>query len=159
MFTCSYFHVYLFSKFSKIVSISQAMFMYNKFFITYMSEVAQLCLTLSDPMDCGLPGSSVHGIFQARVLEWVAISFSRGSSWPRDWTQVSCIVGKCLYSQANSFIYLGNILPNQNEALLIENVTMMLTWLISLMSDRSKVKVGIPLVWRLKERWLFFTIE
>ena len=43
------------------------------------SEVAQLCPTLYDPMDCSLPGSSVHGIFQARVLEWVAISFSRGS--------------------------------------------------------------------------------
>ena len=41
------------------------------------SEVAQLCPTLSDPMDCSLPGSSVHGIFQARVLEWVAIAFSK----------------------------------------------------------------------------------
>ena len=41
------------------------------------SEVAQLCLTLHDPMDCSLPGSSVHGIFQARVLEWVAIAFSK----------------------------------------------------------------------------------
>ena len=41
------------------------------------SEVAQSCLTLSDPMDCSLPGSSIHGIFQARILEWVAISFSR----------------------------------------------------------------------------------
>ena len=41
------------------------------------SEVAQLCPTLSDPMDCNLPGSSVHGIFQARVLEWVAIAFSQ----------------------------------------------------------------------------------
>ena len=40
------------------------------------SEVAQLCPTLSDPMDCGLPGSSIHGIFQARVLEWSAIAFS-----------------------------------------------------------------------------------
>ena len=43
-------------------------------------------------MDCSLSGSSVHGIFQARVLEWVAISFSRRSFWPRDWTQVSCTV-------------------------------------------------------------------
>ena len=42
------------------------------------SEVAQLCLTLRDPMDCSLPGSSIHGIFQARVLEWVAIAFSDG---------------------------------------------------------------------------------
>ena len=59
------------------------------------SEVAQSCPTLCDPMDWGLPGFSVHGIFQARVLEWVAISFSRGSSWPRDRTQVSGIVGRC----------------------------------------------------------------
>ena len=44
------------------------------------NEVAQSCLTLCDPMDCSLPGSSVHGIFQARILGWVAISFSRGSS-------------------------------------------------------------------------------
>ena len=44
------------------------------------SEVAQSCLTLGDPMDCGLPGSSVHGIFQARILEWVAISSSKGIS-------------------------------------------------------------------------------
>ena len=46
-------------------------------------------------MDCSLPGSSVWGIFQARVLEWVAISFSRGSSQPRDWTWVSHIAGRC----------------------------------------------------------------
>ena len=58
------------------------------------SEVVYLCPTLCDPMDCSLPGSTVHGIFQARVLEWVAISFSRRSSLLRDWTQVSCIVGR-----------------------------------------------------------------
>ena len=57
--------------------------------------VAQLCLTLRDLIDCSSPGSSVHGILQARILEWVAISFSRGSSQPRDWTQVSCITGRC----------------------------------------------------------------
>ena len=50
------------------------------------SEVLQSCLTLCDPMDCSLPGSSVHGIYQARVLEWIAASFSRGSSVPRDQT-------------------------------------------------------------------------
>ena len=59
------------------------------------SEVTQSCLTLCDPIDCSLPGSSVHGIFQARVLEWVAISFSRGSSQPKNRTQVSCITGRC----------------------------------------------------------------
>ena len=45
------------------------------------SEVAQSCPTLSDPMDCSLLGSSIHGIFQARVLEWGAIAFSKGKSW------------------------------------------------------------------------------
>ena len=59
------------------------------------SEVAQSCLTLCNPGDCSLPGFSIHGIFQARVLEWVAISFSRGFSRPRDRTRVSCIVGRC----------------------------------------------------------------
>ena len=58
------------------------------------SEVAQSCPTLSDPMDCSPPGSSVHGVFQARVLEWGAISFSRGSSPPRDWNRVSRLVGR-----------------------------------------------------------------
>ena len=51
------------------------------------------CVRLFVTMNCSLPGSSVHGIFQARVLEWVAISFSRGSSRPRDWTLVSRTVG------------------------------------------------------------------
>ena len=58
-------------------------------------EVVQSCPTLCDPMDCSLPGSSVHGILQARILEWVTISFSRGSSQPRDRTQVSRIGGRC----------------------------------------------------------------
>ena len=57
--------------------------------------VAQSCLTLYHPMDCSpLSGSSVHGILQARILELVAFPFSRGSSWPRDWTLVSCIAGR-----------------------------------------------------------------
>ena len=47
--------------------------------------------TLCNPMDCNPPGSSVHGIFQARIQEWVAISFSRGSSWPREWNHSSCL--------------------------------------------------------------------
>ena len=59
--------------------------------------VAQLCLTLCDPMDSSPPGSSDHGISQARILEWVAISFSRGSSHPRDQTWVSFIGRQMLY--------------------------------------------------------------
>ena len=57
--------------------------------------VVQLCPTLQ-PMDCSLTGSSVHGILQARILEWVALPFSRESSQPRDKTQVSCIAGRLL---------------------------------------------------------------
>ena len=53
---------------------------------------AQLCPTLGDPMDCIPPGSAANGVFQARVLEWVAISSSRRSSWPRDWTCVLCLL-------------------------------------------------------------------
>ena len=62
------------------------------------SEVAQSCRTLCNPMDCSPPGSSIHRIFQARVLEWGAISFSRGSSQSRDQTRVSRIVGRCFCS-------------------------------------------------------------
>ena len=72
-------------------------FLFQCMKVKIQSEVAQSCLTLRDSMDCSLPGSSVHGIFQARVLEWVVIPFSRGSSQPRDLTCVSCIGGWILY--------------------------------------------------------------
>ena len=71
-------------------------------------SVAQSCMTLCDAMDCSPPGSSVHGIPQARILEWVAISSSRGSSGPRDRTRISCI--HPLYWQVDSLplSYLGS---------------------------------------------------
>ena len=59
------------------------------------NEVTQSCPTPCDPTNCSPPGSSIHGIFPARILEWVAISISRGSSQPRDRTRVSRIVGRC----------------------------------------------------------------
>ena len=58
------------------------------------SLVTQLCPTLFNPMNCSLPGSFVHGILQTRILEWDAIFFSRGSSWPRDRAWVSYIAGR-----------------------------------------------------------------
>ena len=63
------------------------------------SEVSQLCPTLCDPVDYSPPGSSVHGILQARILEWVAISFSRGSYGPRDRIQVSALWADALTSE------------------------------------------------------------
>ena len=59
-----------------------------------MCSVSESCLTLCDPVDCAPPGSSVHGILQARILEWVAMPSSRGASRPGDPTQVSLIAGK-----------------------------------------------------------------
>ena len=59
-------------------------------YVCMRAKSLQLCLTLCNPMDCSPSGSSVHGILQVRILEWVAISFPRGSSLPRDWTRVSC---------------------------------------------------------------------
>ena len=56
--------------------------------------VTQSCPTLCNPVDCGPPGSAVHGILQARILEWVASSLSRISSWPRNRTRVSIIAGR-----------------------------------------------------------------
>ena len=67
------------------------------------SEVAQSCPTHSDPMDCSLPGSSVHGIFQARVLEWVAIAFSNDKPRQRIKKQRHCFADKGPYSQAMVF--------------------------------------------------------
>ena len=69
--------------------------------------VAQSCPTPCDPMDCSPPGSSVHEIFQARILEWAAISFSRWSSQPRDQTQVSRTAGlspQFLFTPSSLFI-------------------------------------------------------
>ena len=62
-------------------------------------KVAQSCLTFCDPMDRSIPGFSVLGILQARILKWVAVPFSRGSSQPRYQTQVSCIEGDSLPSE------------------------------------------------------------
>ena len=96
--------------------------------------VSQSCLTLCSPMDCSPPGSSVHGIFQARLLEWDAISYSRGSSWPRDqadslplsllWSpvslgtalnlEISLRIDNCVFQSMNMInvfiFYLGSIL-------------------------------------------------
>ena len=62
-------------------------------------KVAQSCLTLCDPMDCNLPGSSVHGDSEASMLQWIAMPSSRGSSLPRDRTQISCTVGRFFTSE------------------------------------------------------------
>ena len=79
MYICVCIYIYIYSIMCKIDSQC-----------IHTCTVAQLCPTLSNPMVCSPPGSSVHGIIPARILEWVAISSSRGSSPPRDQTSVSC---------------------------------------------------------------------
>ena len=73
------------------------------------SEIAQSCPTLSDPMDCSLPGSSVHGIFQARVLEWGAIAFSQFSLWDRKKSDIikRVTLSQCILvlSQFSSYVF------------------------------------------------------
>ena len=89
--------------------------------VLYLSELCQsflkpqvksfqLCPTLCNPMDYSLPGSSVCGIFQARILEWVAISFSRGSSWPKDQTHVSYVscIGRWVFTISATWEALWN---------------------------------------------------
>ena len=76
--------------------------------------VSQSCPTLCNPMDCSPPGSSVHEIFQTRILEWVAISFSRGSSQPRDQTQVFCTAGRFFTNWATREA-LGSITTNKTS--------------------------------------------
>ena len=75
----------------------------------------QLCGTLCDPMDCSPPGSSVHRILQARILEWVALPFSRGSSLPRDWTCVSYVscTGKLVFFFF--FLFVVNFVIHWNK--------------------------------------------
>ena len=73
--------------------------------LSFSESVAHSVLSNSlRPHGLQLPGSLAHGIFQARILEWVAICHSRGSSWPRDWTYVSCIGRQILYLQGHLYV-------------------------------------------------------
>ena len=103
------------------------------------SEVAQSCLTLCDPMDCSLSGSSIHGIFQARVLEWTAISFSRGSSRPRNQTWVSRIAGRCftVWATREAHAWLGNF-----YFFLLRTEVIFSIWNKNWRTDRSHVFYG-----------------
>ena len=95
--------LYFFALFTRegfLVSPCYSLYIVPNMLCMCARSVAQSCLTLCNPMHCSPPGSSVHGVFQARILEWVAISYSIGSSWSRDWTHVSwvsCIVSQILY--------------------------------------------------------------
>ena len=90
--------------------------------------VAQSYLTLCDQSDCSPPGFSVHGILQVRILEWVAISSSRGSSWLRDWSHISCIGRWILYHwatwEALSAYYVQRIVIISVDSALEQNYSL-----------------------------------
>ena len=85
------------------------------------AKLLQSCLTLCDPMKCGWPGSSLHGIVQARTLEWIAVTISRGSSWPESQNNISyfsCIGSQVLYTTSSDMVisyYIMKILKTYNE--------------------------------------------
>ena len=123
------------------------------------SEVVQSCPTLCDPMDYSPLGSSVHGIFQARILEWVSISFSRGSSWPRDRTQVSCIAGRRFTNWATREAHLdveGVIISHFAEGktgsggeMSTETVQLRPSWNPSILTGKIKALSEVEGIWRL----------
>ena len=86
--------------------------------VIYLCSVSQSCPPLWNPMNCSPPGSSVHGIFQGRIPEWVAIFYSRGSSWPRDRNCVFCIscIGRWILHHCATweaqYIYINIVLSN-----------------------------------------------
>ena len=115
------------------------------------TEVAQLCLTLCDPVDCSLPGSSDHGILQARIPRWVAISFSRGSSQPRDQTPVSHIGGRRFNLWAHPCHFLQSIILGMISDVLMHDC-LIITYItdctsVHLHQTVSSTRIGPVSVW------------
>ena len=114
-------------------------------------SVAKSCLTLRHPMDCSPLRSLVHGILQARVLEGVAISSSRGSSRPRDWTHVSCIGRQILYYRATWEAKVSSgaahkifLAPGVRERMLswtapVSDIICYILWLYACVLGRSRI--------------------
>ena len=99
-------------------------YIYEIIYIYIYTNMLSRVWLFCDPMDCCLPGSSVHGIFQARILKWFAISYSRGSSWPRNWNHVSCVscIGRqilyhCVTWEVHMYVCVCVYIYEYNESL------------------------------------------
>ena len=125
---------------------------------TISGLLTKLCPTFCNLIDCSLPGSSVYGIFQARKLEWVAMFFSRGSSWPRDWTKVSasCVLAdRFLAAEPPSpriSLYIEHN-PNQNPSRICV-CACKISQRVSRIYMKSKRPELSSQFWRLKIVWL-----
>ena len=128
---------------------SYSCFIRHSLALCWMSPLcicAQSCLTLWDSMDCSLPGLSVHGISQARILEWVAISSSRGSSQPRDQICVSCVSGTerwILYQGTIRLVFKADIFPSA----LLGALESLLGFSGSVFVDAPLLAGSQPLLW------------
>ena len=116
--------------------------------------VAQLCLTLCHPMDCSPPDSFGHRILQARILELVAISFSRGSSWPKDRTWVFCIAGRFCTIWATSFESIVGSWHSLNSR---ETIYILVSVWFGIMRKFQKTQMLVCLVQSLSHVWLLAT--
>ena len=111
------------------------------------SEFAQFYPTLCDPVDCSPPGSSIRRILQARVLEWVASSFSRGSSQPRDRTQVSCITGRHfkLWATRGARFLIRTFWKHRDLVSLSQHLPLRPVMISNWTSTQSKGKAGMEM--------------
>ena len=126
-----------------IITCIYRIFKFTQWWWWYSSEVVS---DSCHPMDCSPPGSSAHGILQARKLQWVAISFSKGSSWSRDQTQVSCITGRFFTNWATREAWHG--LQKSSAAL---HFIFPLCWMFLLLlvwCSSTCFLLSLPLLWR-----------
>ena len=107
----------------------------RQFQVIVLLLVTQPCPILCYPTDCSLPGSSVDGILEARILEWVAIPFSKGFSWPRNWTQVFHTTGRFLTSEPSG---KPKAIASTNTK--TEKLTEGMTWRVLRWSGKSGVE-------------------
>ena len=120
VFICSFNFIHLYFYWSKVglpccVRLWYIANWFSVYICVCVCMCVQSCLTLCDSVDCYLPGSSVHGISQARTLEWIAVSYSRGLSRPRDQSHISCLagrfftpepLGKAIYTYVYIYVYI-----------------------------------------------------
>ena len=138
-----------------IVHLLKYSYLFNNCFNVCISH---LCPTLCDPIDYSPPDFSVHGISQARILEWVAILFSRGSSQPRDRTEVSCIAGRFFIAWTTREAYALGI---SSEKTIIEKDSCTSVFIAALFTiARTWKQLRCPPIdeW-IKKRWYIYTME
>ena len=123
------------------------------YYVCMLAKSLQLCPSLCNPMDCSLPGSFFHAILQAKILEWVAIPFSRGSSQPRDQTCVSCIscIGRQFLYQFFFFLIMSSPHTTLLEVITVDSLRCIFLY-ISVSSYRDMpqfiLMMGIQIVFK-----------